>query len=109
MTSISDSSYTEDRPEKSKNITFNIQPMSASRKFSIDPESKSLDPSDLDIYKSSRTREPRLASNVQTNNQQPKPAAGFEKKSGSFFEKNSFFKSIKNCFENKCGCCLCFD
>jgi hypothetical protein len=101
MTSISNSSYTEDRPEKSKNITFNMQPMSASRKFSIDPESKSLDPSDLDIYKSSRTREPKFASNVQTNNQQPKP--GLEKKSGSFF------KSIKNYFENKCGCCLCFD
>ena len=94
MDSISSNSNTENYPEymdSSKTKTVDSQPTRAARKTSVD--SKSLDPSSLDLYKNSR--EPRTTTNV--------PTTAPEKKNESFFSK------LKLSFENKCGCCLCFD
>ncbi len=100
MDSISSNSNTENYPENVdsfKTKTVDSQPTRAARKTSLD--SKSLDPSSLDLYKNSRSREPRTTTNVPTTTQ----ADNSEKKNESFFSKLKLF------FENKCGCCLCFD
>ncbi len=96
MDSVSSNSNTENYPENVdsfKTKTVDSQPTRAARKTSLD--SKSLDPSSLDLYKNSRSREPRTTTNV--------PTTAPEKKNESFFSKLKLF------FENKCGCCLCFD
>jgi hypothetical protein len=102
MDSISSNSNTENYPENmdsSKTKTVDSQPTRATRKAFVDPDSKSLDPSSLDLYRNSRPRESRTATNIPTTAQ----ADNFPKKNGSFFSKLKLF------FENKCGCCLCFD